>query len=362
MKRNVLRAMTVLALSLALAFIGCGGSSGGGGGGGGGGFKNAFPLSATMGPNSRVLEPEEILLATPSSNFFIFTNPDAVAAGIIEQVVNSTTPGGTTTTFTPHDLILDGFDLGLLMGDIAADVNVSAANTCQELDNDLAARTGDATCYEILDCFITSDNKGEATIRFITPACSYSLTGNNSIGKITVRGKIMKEQLYPGYNNACLTPNDPTKCSDVKIAVISENFGVSGGEVFTAKSVISGYITNYDLDDATPPSLSSLPLFITANMQVDGMNMALAIGMPAGFGNTANTYYGGIIDDDGLIYGLGYNAAGTQIVLVTLPIQADGQLCYSIFDDTGATWTLNAGSDTCGLTPGLVVDELGNVI
>jgi len=359
----------VVASIMVFSWVGCGSSSSSDEA-----FKILFNLNATQGPNKNVIEPEEGLTTTPNGNFFELVSGDPVlpygpaevkAEGILNLILVATVPQ-VVIDFLPHNLVLDTLQLGFIMGDIAADPSVPAGQACDQLTTDLDALTGGG-CYNLLNCAITSQQKGKATVDFGNVAgCSFApdwdgagpLAVSDSIGTIAVRGKILNEQLYPGYQNNCTTPDDSTKCSDIKVAVVSDNFGIFGNEVLTAKSAVVGYVFNYDLELGVPTPLGDLPVFMVANIQMDGENMALAIGIPDGLNNIGKTYFGSVIDADGKIYGVDYpGGAVSQIAIATLPIQEDGGFCVSTFNEGAAgVYTLAAG-DECGLCAGgLIID------
>ena len=374
---KVLRRIMVIVVASIMVFswVGCGSSSSSDEA-----FKILFNLNATQGPNNNVIEPEEALNAVPTANFFLEAEQDAAdkAAEIINLIVDITVPQ-TVPNFFPNDVIVDAIYLGLTMGNIAADDSIAAADTCDQLDTDLGVLTGDPTCYAIPNCAIVPPDdvtsvggKGKATVNFgDVIGCGFSPTGSDSIGTIAVRGKLFNP-LYPAYDPFGNLGYDcsagATTCKDAKIAAVSSDFGIFGGnQVFTRKSAVVGYVFNYDLESL--PDLADLPIFVVANVQIDTdgagalapSNMALAVAMPAGINGVGNTYYGGVFDATGDIYGLGYPSGNdTQVSIATLPLQAGGGFCTSTFNNVAGVYTLDVGSDDCGLCAGLVINTTVN--
>ncbi len=335
-------------------------------------FASLFNVNATQGPNKKVVEPEEILNITPNGNFILEEDPAAKADKVVKLALAVTNEGSYGLDYDPHNLIYDSMDLGYMMAKVAADYPTDTA--CTQLETQLTNDVEPDCVYTGLpdNCSITSEEKGRAVIAFKTDGsggCNFSFTNDENEGDIEVRGKLL-DPLYPFLDGAPGVDCDIEECKDVKVAALSGNFSILNdndgnapdysGDAFTSKSVVSGYALNYGL--TTEPNIEDLPLYIIANVQVNTENMALALAMPEGLQNSASQFYGGVIDDDGKIYGINYgNKDGTppaDLLIMTLPVQQGGAFCYSWFKNAGTnTWTLDTSEsgDNCGLTDGMTV-------
>jgi len=358
MKKFSWLAVILIMAMMSWAFIGCGSSSDDDESV----LSVLFNLSALQGPNKKVVEPEEIPNSTPSGNFFLEESPDAKAQAVVELALAITNPPSQNPLldFDPHNIIYDTMDLGYMMAGIAAE---GATDACDTLKTDLDADVGGDCAYSGLpeNCSITSEEKGRAKITFDTDdsgGCDFSFTGDENEGAIEVRGKLV-DPLYPaldgpGYDCAVET------CKDVKVAALSSNFGIVGGDAITGSSVISGYALNYSLD--SDPDIYSLPLYIVANLKIEDENMALGLALPNGLTGSASQYYGGVFDSEGKIYGINYKDIDTDgdddLLIATLPIQDSGTFCYSWFINDGAgtyTYDQSESGHECGLTDGISV-------
>lgn len=321
-------------------------------------------LSAKQGPNKNVLEPYEVVLRGTSGSFFTQTDPEAKAAELLESILLISNPGGAGEG-KPDQVIIAALLMGLDMGEVAA--TAAAGDECNTWENTtLPTNTGGcAGPANVTNCFITSQQSGAVSLNFgaAPGACNYGglLTSNETqYGALSIAGEL-RTPLYPAYRPGLLTPdcdNPAVDCRDVWVTGLSSNWG-SAGDALTGVSAMSGYIFNYDLNGSV--SIRDLPLFIVANLQLNGSNVAGVFGMPTGVSGFMTDYFGGIVDAQGAVWGYKYSddgpgGAGARIMIVSLPIQSDGSLCLSVFDSaSGASedptdYVFNAAeSDSCGL-------------
>ena len=334
------RYVIVLTLGLALLVWGACGSSGG----------DDDPiyelvlgaLSAKQGPNTAVLEPYQAVSTAATGNFLTQANPAAKATEIITAILLVSNPG--LGSSVPDQLILAAINMGFDMGNVAAQSAVGSE--CADWATTTLPANTTGTCADLAttNCIITSQSNGLLTVEFgPSPGdCSYNnaLTGENQHGGLNVYGEI-RGAMYPAYDPSGAgadCSNTPTvDCRDVWVTATSGNWG-SGVDALSYPSAISAYVFNYDLN--ATPDLTTLPLFIVANLQIDNAsinptNVSAIFGMPNGLAAASSSYFGGIIDGNGLIWGYGVgndgSGAGSQIVIGTLPIQAGGTLCFSVY-------------------------------
>jgi len=368
-----LKALTVvLVAALTMGMAACGSS---GGGGNDPIFTFISALSARQGPNQNVVEPYQGVSSNVSGNFFTEANPATRASTVIQAILLTTNPGASSNAGVPNDSILAALSLGFDMGNIAADPGITTAQACPAWDDGAGGgefwlnMVGAATLAATTNCAITSQSSGQLALTFGTAAdASYGLFANGpQTGSLSIYGEI-RTPLYPGYDPAalgidCVQTGGTQECRDVWVTAFTNNLGSDIDDI-TANSAISGYIFNYDLDDLTP-DLASLPLFIVANLQITNTtiitptNVAVLLGLPTGLGGAATNYFSSVIDADGRMWGFGYGnlggVMGDTIYIASMPIQADGMVCLSVFisaagpSENQTAYVYNvAASDSCG--------------
>lgn len=318
-------------------------------------------LSAKQGPNPNVLEPYEVVLRGATGNFFTQADPDTKASELLQAILLISNPGGSGEG-KPDEVILAALLMGLDMGEVAA--TAPAGEECATWDTTLPANSnGSCANQEVTNCIITSKQNGSVAITFGDPPsdCNYGgvITSNeNQNGALSIAGEL-RTPLYPAYRPGASTPdcsNPAVDCRDVWVTALSSNWG-SANDAITTLSAMSGYIFNYDLNGSA--AIRDLPLFIVANLRLNGINVAGIFGMPNGIAGVMTDYFGGVVDADGAVWGYAYGdsggGGGSRIYIASLPIQSDGALCLSVFDSAAPSeehtaYTLNVGeSDSCGL-------------
>lgn len=322
-------------------------------------------LSAKQGPNQNVLEPYEVVLRGTTGSFFTQADPDAKAEELLEAILLISNPGGAGEG-KPDEVIIAALLMGLDMGEVAA--TAAVGDECNTWENTTLPANSNGACanQQVTNCVITSQQSGAVGITFgdAPGDCNYGgiITSNeNQHGALSIAGEL-RTPLYPAYRPGALTPDcsDPlVDCRDVWVTGLSANWG-SGNDEITALSAMSGYIFNYDLNGSV--DIRNLPLFIVANLQLNGTNVAGVFGLPNGITGFMTDYFGGVVDANGAVWGYKYDDAvnpgdSARIRIVSLPIQSDGSLCVSVFDSTTGgpsedptDYVFNAAaSDSCGL-------------
>jgi len=379
MKKFSWLAVILIMAMMSWAFINCGSSSDDDEEVGG----LTLYLSATQGPNKYVMEPEELVDAEPtvdfSTDFADTAAADARASSVVSTIVSLTGANGSL-----HNLLLDTMEIGYLVSKIPAE-GTPVEEACGKLQTLLEDQddVGGPCNYSLLTCKLYSESMGLATLAFDTDkagGCDIPSDDHDITGTMTISGKLLKKSIDPtmvpnvdahdvdgsGADYDCAAAS--TDCRDVKIATVTEDLAIPGSS-FTAKSVISAYVLNYELNTDDDPEyswdLEDLPLYLVANVQMDNDNLAMGVLLPYGLNGIFGDIGNGVFDYQGGAYGFAYadvgGSADLDIILITLPLNSTGMdsyntpYCDSVFlsDAGGTTYTYSPPADglseDCGL-------------